>query len=61
MWAAGQAAIASGRLNFEDKRIVAVAHPENTASHRVMKRLGMTYVGIEQHYDEPCVVYELQT
>lgn len=40
--------------------LVAVADPENRASHKVMQRLGMTYKGIEQHYDVPCVVYELQ-
>ena len=38
--------------------LVAVAIPENTASQRVMQRLGMSYKGIEQHYDVPCVVYE---
>lgn len=58
---AGQAAIAYGHRNFEGEQIVAVAHPENIASHRVMERLGMTYVGVEQHYDERCVVYELAT
>ncbi|EJL87264.1 GNAT family N-acetyltransferase [Pantoea sp. GM01] len=40
--------------------LVAVADPENSASHKVMQRLGMTYKGIERHYDVPCVVYELQ-
>ncbi|HEY1843414.1 MAG TPA: GNAT family N-acetyltransferase [Buttiauxella sp.] len=39
--------------------LVAVADPENIPSHRVMQRLGMTYKAIEQHYDVPCVVYEL--
>ncbi|NNS07680.1 GNAT family N-acetyltransferase [Erwinia sp. JH02] len=39
--------------------LVAVADPENTPSQRVMQRLGMTYKAIEQHYDVPCVVYEL--
>lgn len=39
--------------------LVAVADPENIPSHRVMQRLGMTYKAIEQHYDELCVVYEL--
>lgn len=39
--------------------LVAVADPDNQASQRVMQRLGMTYKGIEQHYDVPCVVYEL--
>ena len=39
--------------------LVAVADPGNIPSQRVMQRLGMTYKAIEQHYDEPCVVYEL--
>ncbi len=39
--------------------LVAVADPENAASQRVMQRLGMTYKATEQHYDVPCVVYEL--
>lgn len=39
--------------------LVAVADPENAASQKVMQRLGMTYKAIEQHYDVPCVVYEL--
>jgi len=40
--------------------LVAVADPENMPSQRVMQRLGMTYKAIEQHYDVPCVVYELR-
>lgn len=39
--------------------LVAVADPENIPSQRVMQRLGMTYKAVEQHYDVPCVVYEL--
>ncbi len=39
--------------------LVAVADPENMPSQRVMQRLGMTYKAIEQHYDVPCIVYEL--
>ena len=40
--------------------LVAVADPENIPSQRVMQRLGMSYKAIEQHYDVPCVVYELK-
>jgi len=36
-----------------------VAAPKNTASHRVMERVGMTYRGIETHYDEDCTTYVL--
>lgn len=39
--------------------VVAVAHPDNLASHRVMQRVGMTYRGIETHYDMPCTTYVL--
>ncbi|EOC5814771.1 GNAT family N-acetyltransferase [Cronobacter turicensis] len=39
--------------------LVAVADPANIHSQRVMQMLGMTYKAIEQHYDVPCVVYEL--
>lgn len=39
--------------------LVAVADPENIASQRVMKRLGMSYKALERHYDTECVVYEL--
>ena len=54
---AGQAAVDFGRRNFPGEDIVAVAHPENTASHKVMERLGMTYDCVEEHYGEPCAVY----
>ncbi|KGT93898.1 guanosine monophosphate synthetase [Erwinia typographi] len=55
---------ANAIITFAAERIgatylVAVADPENISSQHVMKRLGMTYKAIEQHYDVPCVVYEL--
>ena len=40
--------------------VIAVAHPKNTASHKVMQRVGMTYRGIETHYDEDCATYVLR-
>lgn len=40
-------------------RIVAVTDPENTASRRVMEKLGMRYRGREQHYDQECTVYAI--
>ena len=39
--------------------LVAVADPDNVPSQRIMQRLGMTFKAIEEHYDVPCVVYEL--
>ncbi|TQV82209.1 GNAT family N-acetyltransferase [Denitrobaculum tricleocarpae] len=58
---AGQAAVDYGRRNFPGEEIVAVAHPENTPSHHVMERLGMSYAGVEEHYGEPCAVYAFQS
>ena len=57
---AGQAAIdfAFGPVGLG--RAVAVANPENSASIRVMERLGMRYLGVQTHYSQPCAVYELQ-
>ncbi len=39
--------------------VVSVAHPKNIASHKVMQRVGMTYRGIETHYNESCTTYVL--
>ena len=41
-------------------QVIAVADPRNVASHRVMERVGMTYRGIETHYDQPCTTYCMQ-
>lgn len=46
---------AERRLN----RIVAVATPENTASRRVMDKLGMRYEGIKTRYGQDCAYYSL--
>jgi [ribosomal protein S5]-alanine N-acetyltransferase len=40
-------------------RIVAVTHPQNAASRRVMEKIGMTYVGPGHHYGGETVLYEL--
>ena len=40
-------------------RIVAVTHPDNAASRRVMEKLGMTLVGPGHHYGGETVLYEL--
>lgn len=50
------------RYGFEQaglENIVAVAAPENTASWRVMEKLGMRFRGRERHYDTECVVYAI--
>ena len=38
--------------------LCAVADLDNTPSQKVMQRLGMSYVGVQTHYDIPSVVYE---
>lgn len=55
---AGQAAMDFGFHRVGVDYICAVADPKNIASQQVMQRLGMTYVGIQTHYDVPCAYYE---
>ena len=40
-------------------QLCAVCHPDNTASSRVMQRLGMRYRGTEFRYDMDCTVYSM--
>lgn len=50
------------RYGFEQAdlgRIVAVASPENTASWRIMEKLGMQRERIETHYGMECVFYAI--
>ncbi|WP_039016900.1 GNAT family N-acetyltransferase [Halocynthiibacter namhaensis] len=59
---ATEAGFAAIRFAFEEigtDYLVAVANPQNYASQQVMERLGMRCIGVEEHYAEPCVVYEL--
>jgi|SRR5580658_1776465 RimJ/RimL family protein N-acetyltransferase len=51
------AAFAFDRLGISV--LLAVAMPENSASRRVMERLGMRYRGIERWYDLDLATYEL--
>jgi ribosomal-protein-alanine N-acetyltransferase len=46
-----------GFNKFGLERIVAVAVVGNTASERVMEKLGMTYEKTETHYGEECAFY----
>jgi RimJ/RimL family protein N-acetyltransferase len=55
---AGQAAMDFGFERIGVDYLCAVANPENIASQKVMQRLGMSYVGIQTHYEVPCVYYE---
>jgi len=59
---ATEAAIATGEFAFDCLGIpllLAVAVPENTASRRVMERLGMRYRAIERWYDMDLATYEI--
>jgi ribosomal-protein-alanine N-acetyltransferase len=48
-----------GFNNFSLDRIVAVAFVENTASRRIMEKLGMEYKKTEVHYGEDCAFYSI--
>ena len=39
------------------QRIVAVAHPDNTGSWRIMEKCGMRFERTEKHYGMDCVFY----
>lgn len=55
---AGQAAMDFGFDRVGVDYLCAVAKPGNLASQKVMQRLGMRYVGVQTHYDQPCAYYE---
>lgn len=59
---ASEVAAACIRYGFESlklERIVAVSFPENVASWKVMKKLGMRYVKNARFYDKDVVYYEI--
>jgi RimJ/RimL family protein N-acetyltransferase len=61
---ATEAARACLRWGFEElklERVVAVVNPQNTASQRVLEKLGMTYVKRVHHYDADLMYYEISS
>ena len=54
---AGSAALQFAFGHLHADLVLAVADQKNTASHNVMRRLGMSYRGIETHYDLPLTTY----
>jgi ribosomal-protein-alanine N-acetyltransferase len=59
---ASEAAHASLRFGFEElkiERIVAVVHPENISSKRVLEKLGMTYTKNGHYYDADLMYYQM--
>jgi RimJ/RimL family protein N-acetyltransferase len=45
--------------NLAAAELIAVRHPDNTASGRVMDRLRMHYRGLETWYGEPCATHSV--
>lgn len=41
-------------------RIVAISHPDNVGSWRIMEKCGMRFRGNETHYGIDCVAYEIE-
>lgn len=58
---AASAIIAHGFARLNIPRIVAVAFPENVRSISVMRRIGMTPVGLAHHFGATLVKYELNS
>lgn len=59
---ASEAARAMAAFAFETvgtPLLLAVCNPANTASSRVMERLGMGYRGLERWYDSDCATYAM--
>ena len=57
-----ECALAWLRYGFENaglERIVAVAHPDNIGSWRIMEKCGMTFEKREEHYGVECVCYAI--
>jgi ribosomal-protein-alanine N-acetyltransferase len=56
---AGRACLIAGFDDLGLDRIVAVAQPENVASRRVMKKLGMTLMGLGHYHGTEAVLYAI--
>ncbi|QQS32394.1 MAG: GNAT family N-acetyltransferase [Acidobacteriota bacterium] len=42
------------------ERIVAVCHPDNTGSYKIMEKCGMRYEKTEWHYGQDCLYYAVE-
>ncbi|TAK74600.1 MAG: GNAT family N-acetyltransferase [Gammaproteobacteria bacterium] len=54
-----KALIQWGFEHLSIKKLVAVAHPENRGSQRVLEKVGMWYVGKTKYYDNEVLYYEI--
>ena len=60
---ATEGAQASLLYGFEDiglKTVVAIVHPENIASQRVIEKLGMSFTGQARYFGMPCCHYTIE-
>ena len=60
---ATEAARAALRYGFEQlklKRIIALSKPDNTASRRVIEKIGMQYIGEAEYWGITCARYEIK-
>ncbi len=57
---AGQASLAYGFETLGLHTIIAVVHPENTASQRVAEKLGLTFTGEAVYFDMPVYRYVIK-
>jgi RimJ/RimL family protein N-acetyltransferase len=56
---AAQASLQFGFENFELESIVAIVHPENIASQRVIEKLGMSFVDQARYFGMDCYRYSI--
>jgi ribosomal-protein-alanine N-acetyltransferase len=57
---AAQACVGYGFEALELESIVAIVHPENTASQRVIEKLGMSFVDRAQYFGMDCYRYAIE-
>ena len=61
---ASEGAMASVEYGFEAiglERIIAVAHPENVVSHRVLEKVGLRRVGpTDRYYSQTTILFEVE-
>ncbi len=57
---AGRASLTYGFETLGLKTIIAVVHPENIASQRVIEKLGLTYTGEAVYFDMPVYRYVIK-
>ena len=57
---AAQACLQYGFENVEVESIVAIVHPENLASQRVIEKLGMLFVDQAHYFGMDCYRYSIE-